>query len=142
MSTHMKVPNEGQLAILQVLIDNKLTSLYARLFRSTKTPAAGDVLADYAAIECTFPGYAAIAQNSWATPTLVAGRAYSECPLRTFTRTSGGSGDTVYGFFLADAATGSSGKLYGAQLFDTTVDMTVNGNSFPLLNTYTDVTEY
>lgn len=141
MSNHFVVVNEGAVKMLDDLIAAELDTCYLRLFKSTRTPSHTDVLADYTAIECTFPGYAAIQLTSWLAAAIVAGKAYTEASNQTFTRTSGGSGDTVYGYFLADT-NGSSGKLLGAMLFDSTVNMTVNGNSFQLLATFDAVPEW
>lgn len=98
----LKVPNLGELFLLLVLRSNWPT-LSMGLFVSDYTPADGDNLATYTAIEATFPGYARVDLTGWTFPAADgAGRARTAAALVTFTRTVTGSPQFVWGYFVTE----------------------------------------
>jgi hypothetical protein len=74
------------------------------LFKSNHTPADGDVLATYTAIESTFPGYAAQTVTGWGAPVVSAHVATVTAAQLTFTRNATGATENVYGYYVTDAA--------------------------------------
>lgn len=95
-------PNEAIDALTRILIQKDVYSgaKSLGLFVSAKTPALADVLADYAAIECTVPGYARqnFTGSLWTGTTTSGISAYSH-PDLTFTFTANTSVQAIYGVF-------------------------------------------
>jgi hypothetical protein len=134
----LKVPNIGELTLLDLLTANWGT-LDCGLFKSMHTPADGDTLATYTAIEADFPGYARQQIQNWlAASTDGTGRALSVADVVTFTRGAGGAPQNIYGYFVVDAA----GNLLWAEL-DPNAPVAINnpGNTYSILPTLTLKTE-
>lgn len=99
------VPDEGENRLLEQLKDFwNATSQQVGLFQSSHTPANGDVLADYEAIECDFPGYARQDSLAWGVPdTDGAGRArVTHNDVLVFTRIANGAAQSAFGYFVVD----------------------------------------
>jgi len=86
------------------------------LFVSNHTPVAGDLLADYEAIEATFPGYARGNVNDWVSPVSDgAGRARTQSlNVLEFARVANGAAETAYGYFAVSIEVN---ELLWAELF-------------------------
>lgn len=108
------IPDEGLVQELTTL----RTGLAWRvgLFKANITPSASTVAADVVSSnECSFTGYARVTPT-WGTPAMdtpggVATMTASGC---TFTRSSTGTTENAYGWFLLD---NTSGKLLAAERF-------------------------
>lgn len=100
----------GRVAKINALI-SFLSTLVLRLYVNNRgTPLVTDTAANYT--EATFTGYAALNLTSWGTAFLNANnQGEVDEILRTFTRTSTGTVQTVYGYYLTDG----SGNLVDVQ---------------------------
>jgi hypothetical protein len=97
----------SDLGCKQTLVDASAiwnaTNLKLRLFQSNTTPTTSSVIGDFT--ECTFAGYAAVSLTGWATPIVAAHDATMLADLKTFTRTSTGASQNIYGYYVTDNAT-------------------------------------
>lgn len=100
----IKVPNEGELKILANIRDPYFQGfpLNAGLFQDNYTPADGDTLATYTAIEADFDGYTVQTLTTWITPILVAGKAFISTLPIIWTPTGSVTPNDIYGFFVYD----------------------------------------
>lgn len=100
----LNFPNVGENIVLEVLV-NKTTphNLVLRLFTNNVTPADTDVAGTYT--EATFAGYSPITLTgaSWNN---ASGGTISYGSQQTFTRSSTGTTENVYGYFVTQATTG------------------------------------
>ena len=116
---NMVIPDAGQLLWLEwALISSDVTveDLIVHLYSNDYTPAQDSVTESFT--EATFTGYSEIHiyRDSWGSPETVADTAqatYSPTPSWTCT---GGSPQTVYGWYLTGA---TSGTTVAAQVFAT-----------------------
>lgn len=102
------VPNAGAIRLLARTLSSFTpgpNDLALRLFKNDYTPDAASVLADFQ--EATFGGYFRqwIDSAGWPTPTIVGGKASSTYSLDPFTWTVTDPGQTVYGYYVEEAAT-------------------------------------
>jgi hypothetical protein len=110
----VKVPNVGELFFLNLLVaELNANPASLRLFQNNKTPADGDVAADYTV--ATFSGYANFTLNGTFTAgyTNSAGKAETVEDLRTFAHDGGGTNNSVYGWYILS----SGGTLLMAERF-------------------------
>lgn len=70
------------------------------LYSNNLTPNTSSTLGSFT--ECTFPGYAAIALASFGAPSVSSHVATMSETTRTFTRSSTGTAENVYGYFVTD----------------------------------------
>ena len=101
------VPDEGEGQMMEQLRSLwNSTSLIVGLFVSAHTPVNTDVLADYEAIEATFPGYARSDPVPWGAPdTDGAGRARTTSDdVLIFMRVANGAPEKAFGYFVIDVA--------------------------------------
>jgi hypothetical protein len=124
----LKVPDVGEVALLN-FIRLQLNSLgRLRLFKNDVTPADSDTVGTY--VEATFPGYAVQTTPSFTVASSVTGVAQITHPALTFLRSAGGSGDTIYGYYVTDAA---GTTLYWAERDPSApINMNVVGNSYAI----------
>lgn len=100
----VKVPNEGENALLNALKGTYFSLLSLRLFANNHTPSDSDTNASYT--EATFPGYSAIPLNSWGTVgTNADGKAEVSEVSRTFTCTGTSPANTIYGYYITSGTT-------------------------------------
>lgn len=97
----MKIPDGG----LQKLVD-KLFTAYGntcvlKLFQNNITPAAGDAVGTYT--EATFAGYASSNCTGWTASTMASSTATTTADQKTFTRSSTGTVQNIYGYYVLDA---------------------------------------
>lgn len=125
--------DSGRLALLGDKSAGTLSGALARLYVTAHTPAEGDVLATYTAIEAAWTGYAAQTMSAWTSPASISGnKAQIISQLMSFTVTSGGTGVTVDGYFVT-----KSGVLIYAESFAVPVAVT-DGTPFTLLCRFTE----
>lgn len=81
-----------------------LNTLFLHLYKNPRgTPVLTDTISDYS--ECTFAGYAPVALVAWGTAyTNAIFQGQIDETLRIFTRTTTGSPETVYGYYITDAS--------------------------------------
>jgi len=73
--------------------------LTIRLYKVDKVPAAGDVLADYDAIQADFSGYAGQNMSGWAPPILAGGIASIQPGTYSWGHNGGAVANTIYGWY-------------------------------------------
>ena len=100
----LNFPDTGENIALEALV-NKTTpqDLVVRLYSNNITPSDTDVTATYT--EATFPGYSSqtLAGANWGAASSGSITYGSQL---TYTRTSTGAGETIYGYFVTQAASG------------------------------------
>lgn len=87
------------------------TNLKLHLYSNNVTPTTASVLGDFT--ECTFAGYAAQSIVNWTAPSITSHVATIGADPLTFTRSTTGTSQNVYGYYVTDAA---SAVLYWAEL--------------------------
>lgn len=127
------VPNAAEDVQLQNILNKTAPQNFVlKLFQNNHTPAATDTEANYT--EATFTGYASatLAGASW---TIVEGDPTTATyAAQTFTSSANQAAQTIYGYYYVQA---SSGKIMGAQLFDTAQVIKSNGDSITVTPIYT-----
>lgn len=100
------VPNNGEKLMLDSITAKAATDSWkVHLFKNNYTPSESTIAADLT--EADFAGYAAVDSLSWdAASTDINGKAFSTHAAADFVRSSTGSSQTIYGWWLA----GSSGQ--------------------------------
>jgi hypothetical protein len=87
------------------------TKLKLHLYKNNVTPTTSSTVGSFT--ESTFTGYAAQDISGWAYDTVASHVADMVASSNTFTRTSTGAGESVYGYFVTDQA---GTTLYFAEL--------------------------
>ena len=96
------------------------------LYQNNHTPADADTVSAYT--ECTFAGYAAQSITGWTTPTATGHVSRSTATKLTFTRTSTGTTQTVYGYYVTDA--GGTNLLWAELDPSSPIPITNNGDTY------------
>lgn len=105
----LTVPNEGELAMLTLLLS---ADLHLGLFKNNLTPSDATVFADLTAAD--FTGYAEVTLTGGASWTKSAGApSVATYAPQTFTCLAAGGAQTVYGYYIRDAAN----KLWAVERF-------------------------
>lgn len=115
------VPNVGEVVLLgNMLAGGTLENWTLKLFKNDKTPAEGDVAGDYT--EADFTNYTAktltrsVSGSTWSTPSTDGGgttsSTYNGASPQSWT--CGATGNTIYGYFVVGA---TSGTLIYAERF-------------------------
>jgi len=78
------------------------TKLKMHLFQNNFTPTTSSVLANFT--ECTFAGYAAQDISSWGASVVVGHVATMTAAPNTFTRSTTGAAQDVYGYYITNQA--------------------------------------
>lgn len=101
--------------------------LTLKQFKSNLTIDADTTLAALAAAECDYQGYAAITDLDFPDAT-INGNDQGEVTSRlvTHTKTTGGTGNTVYGWWIERTDAGSNVRLVQVKKFTTPLDFTVD----------------
>jgi hypothetical protein len=105
----LKIVDGGISKMLDKLLTAYGNTLVLKLFKSNTTPAAGDTAATYT--EADFPGYAASNCTNWTASTVASSVATSSADQKTFSRSSTGTAQNIYGYFVLD----SGGNLLFAE---------------------------
>jgi len=108
------VPNVGELKLLDAATGKvAVENLTLKLYKNNYIPIAASVAGDFT--EADFTDYVAktLTTSSWGAATTVSSKA-SATYGSTQTWTCGASGNTIYGYYIVGA---SSGTLYWAELF-------------------------
>jgi len=87
------------------------TKYKMHLYSNNFSPTTASVLANFT--ECTFAGYAAADCSNWTAPTVTSHVATIQADANTFTRSTTGSSQNVYGYYITDQA---GTTLYYAEL--------------------------
>lgn len=110
------VSNAGELLLLSNCLNSTTTpeNLTLKLYKTDVTPTATSVAADFTV--CDFTGYSdlTLTRGSWTSPSTVSGNAETSYTATTFTNS--GASQTVYGYYVVGA---TSGTLYWAEKFAT-----------------------
>lgn len=108
----LKVTNSGELLLLMWAIKSTSTpeNLTLKLFRTDVTPSDTSVAGDFT--EANFTNYTAktLSRSGWSDPSTVAGKAsitYSSAQ----SWTCGSTGNTVYGYYVVGATSGTLGRV-------------------------------
>lgn len=120
------VPDVGEVLLLgRMLYGSSPENLTLKLYKTNVTPAESDTHASYT--EADFTGYAATTLTStqsggtWAVPTTSSGTTSSTYGTNSVFSCTGGSSQTVYGYYVVGA---TSGTLHWAELFSSSRNMT------------------
>lgn len=127
----MLIPNEGLNEWMLWAFDDSgvvQEDFVVDLFQNNYTPVYTSTGSNFTV--ATFPGYAQVAvpRSSFAAPTSTGGVGTIVSSVQPTWTCSGGSGQTVYGWYMRGA---TSGKVLGTQTFASPVNM-VNGISVTL----------
>ena len=131
MSTPV-VPDEGELSILAALRTYANANYKVRLFASNTTPTSASVLADFT--EASFAGYTSGGTAPvYAAPATVSGQGKMSASQITFTRSSTGTAQIIYGWYLVD--TGTS-KVVKAERFDAAISVSSSGHKIKITDRF------
>ena len=100
----LNVPHTGENLALEMMVNKTLAqNIVLKLFNNNITPSDTDTAATY--IEATFPGYAAVtlAGASW---NAAAGGIIAYNAQQTFTRSSTGTTENIYGYYCVQLTSG------------------------------------
>lgn len=132
------VTDAGELELLDKMLRDALTTdedYVLNLYQNDYTPVAGSTDADFTV--ATFTNYAekTIARSDWGAASTVSGKGESEAPTQTWT--CGVTGNTVYGYWVEGA---TSGTVLWAEKFDTARPLAENDvlNLTPKFNLYSE----
>jgi hypothetical protein len=104
MAAGKKYPlTELQNIIGDIIGSTRWATAIAHLFTTDVTPALSDTVGSYSSFEAGWVGYVAQAV-AMGSPANDGTRGYSDSVIINYTVTSGGSGVTVYGYYITDAA--------------------------------------
>lgn len=113
-------PDIGLLADAAAIKAANLDGADVGLTISSITPGFSDTKSTYTAHEASWTGYAAQSSGIWSTPNIDGShRAVCYSQLLTFTVTSGGTGLTVFNYFVYTGA-----NLHHAELLSPTISVT------------------
>ncbi len=115
---NMVIPNEGKLLLLAWAIRDDTAALggyIVGLYSNNYTPVNGSILADFTA--ATFTGYAQVSlqRNYFLAPIILSNVAYITSAVTPIYDCTGGSPETIYGWYMADA---TLTHVVAAQRFD------------------------
>lgn len=128
------VPDAGELILLgYIRATINANNVFLALFQNDKTPANGDVLADYTV--CDFDGYATKSLNNFSIPITVAGRAYIAEALQVFLATGGVTPNDVYGYYVIDA--GGTTVLWAERFPGAPISINAAGQTVPVTPSFT-----
>lgn len=112
--------------MLEARANWNVTALKLHLYKNNFTPLITSVLADYT--ESTFAGYAAQSITGWTAATITANIAKMLADAKTFTRSSTGATENVYGYYVTD--NGSTIALWGERDANAPIPLTNLGDSY------------
>jgi hypothetical protein len=95
------IPRDQLLDNLDAIISGQLAGSICHLYWTTVTPTPASVVGDFS--EVVWTGYAPQSTNTWSSAALVGDIAFTDSGLMSFPVTSGGTGNTVFGYYVTDA---------------------------------------
>lgn len=110
------------------------TALKLHLFKSNTTPTTSSVLGDFT--ESDFAGYASQTIITWTAPAMAAHVASMVAAARTFTRSSTGASQNIYGYYVTD--NGSTILLWAERDANAPIVVINNGDSYTVTPAMTD----
>ena len=133
----LKVPNGGELKLMDAIRTYLNSNAYLKLFKNDKAPGDTDTTAGYT--EADFPGYAGIQLASWsAAVTNADGKGELNETARTFTMTGSSPTNTIYGYYVTDG----SNNLLWAERAAAPYAMDANGKTYTVVPKLTGRTEF
>lgn len=133
----LKVPDVGEATILDHLLGAYGDDLEVRLYQNDYTPVDGSVLGSFT--QADFEGYAGQNAESWTGAVMASGRARSTADQITWTKGTGGTGNSIYGYYVVDA---DENLLWAERDPSAPVNMTSDGNIYRLTPAFTLKTEF
>lgn len=133
MADTIVVPNEGEIDELTTVKAN--TTIKLGLFKSSVTPSASSVLADFTSVVADFSGYSSIGPATLSFGSVTtngSGQATMTASPVVFTHNGGATNNTVFGHYIYNSVTS---KLLKAVLWDTTFAMDANGKTITVTTT-------
>lgn len=119
------VPDVAEVLLLAGVI-TEMGALTLRLNKNPVTPSDATVLGDFTIAD--FSGYAN-ASPSMTTPSEISGKGTTiDSAERSFTHNGGGTGNTIYGYYVTDAI----GGLVWAEAFSAPVTMNASGHQIKI----------
>ena len=95
--------NSGENLVLEMIVNKTAAqNLVLKLYSSNTTPSETDTAGTYT--EATFSGYAAITLTGASWGTASGSIAYAQ---QTFTHNGGGTSNSIYGYFVVQATSGT-----------------------------------
>lgn len=133
----LKIVDGGISRMLDKMLTAYGSTLVIKLFKSNTTPAAGDTAGTYT--EATFPGYASQSVGTFGASTVASSTATATAAQNTFTRSSTGTTENIYGYYVLD----SGGNLLWAERDPAApIAMTNSGDSYLITPKFTYKSEF
>ena len=129
----LSFPDVGENLALEMIVNKTAAqNLVLKLYSSNTTPAEGDTAGTYT--ENTFTGYAAITLTgaSWGT---ASGGTITYGSQQTFTRSTTGSAENIYGYYVVQATSGT--LVYSERDASAPFAVTNSGDAIKLTPTIT-----
>lgn len=125
-------PNTGENLVLEMIVNKTAPqNLVLKLFSSNTTPSETDTAGTYT--EATFSGYAAITLTGASWGAAASGSiAYAQ---QTFTHNGGGTSNSIYGYFVVQATSGT--LLYAERDASAPFTLANNGDNVKITPTIT-----
>jgi len=101
----LKIPDVGELALLTMLKNTfNASTVKLKLYKNNYTPVDASVVGDFT--EANFNGYTAggVSVTTFSVPATVAGKASTTANPAAWTKSAGGTGNDIYGYYVTDAA--------------------------------------
>jgi hypothetical protein len=123
-----------------ILTGGHLNGAKVHLYGSAHTPARGDSLATYTAIESAWAGYAA-QSPAWTASALTAGDqpGFTQSGTLTFGPNTSGGSVNVYGYYVTDSA---DTQFLGGETFAGAPIAVPNGVSLAFVVQFQDISEF
>lgn len=135
------ITNAGDLVLLPITLGKTSfpgSNWNVHLYQNNYTPIPTSAVGDFT--ECSFAGYASqvVDRTQWTSPTIISNRASMTANNGSpFTWTNGGSAQTVYGYYVTDAA---NAVVIYAELFGTSRTLNT-GDELDLILPFTGGTQ-
>ena len=119
------LPDQGEAIAVKALVNHTAPqNLSLRLYKNDKTPADGDTEANYTVAD--FAGYASVTLTGGSWVVVEGAPTEATYAQQTFTRSSTGAAQTIYGYYLVQV---TSGKLVWVERFASAVVITNAGET-------------
>lgn len=128
----LKIPDAGELVILNQLRAQWGSALFIELYRNDYTPVDGTVLANLTV--ANYSGYAHQNATGWTAAATVSAVASTTADPKTFTVGAGGVGNSVYGYYVTDAG---GALMWAERDANPPVGMNVNGDNYTVTAKFT-----
>jgi hypothetical protein len=119
----MVIPNSGKLLLIQMALGNPgaiTEDFVVDLYSNNYTPVDSSVASNFTTAAFTGYAQASVPRSSFGAPTIVSNVANITSSATPQFACSGGGGQTVYGWYMRGA---TSGTVYAAQIFSAPLAM-------------------